>query len=255
MSAPRLPGKVAFITGGSSGIGAAIAKLFASEGAKVVLTARTEEPLKKIGAEINASGGTAATITGDVTQMDDMRRAVEFATYTFGTVDILVNSAGVIKRTEVIEDATDEDFDWQMDINVRGVFHTTKFCLPVMMKQGKGAIVNIGSVSSFIATKGYATYCATKGAVMSYTRVVALQYAEHGIRANVVEPAGIHTPLAYMDRPNYEDGLEEAIKRTDPIARIGQPEDVAYAALFLASDESSWITGQSIVVDGGASIK
>lgn len=251
----RLPDRVALITGGGSGIGAAAAILFAEEGAKIVVSGRREGPLKETVKTINDAGGEAAFITGDVTQLDDVERMVQFTVDTFGRVDILINSAGVIKRTEVIEDATPEDWAWQMDTNARSVFYTCKFALPQMMKQGYGAIVNIGSVSSLLASNGYATYCASKGAVRSYTRVVALQYAEHGIRANVVEPAGIQTPMAYMDRPNYETGLDSAIKRNYPIARPGQAQDVAYAALFLASNESSWITGQSIIVDGGMSLK
>ena len=246
----RLANKVALITGGNSGIGAATAHLFAQEGAKVVVSARREPELRDVATEIDG-----AYVTADVTNEDDVEKMVEFAVQQFGRIDVLVNSAGVIQRTEVIEEQTTDAWEWQMNTNLRSIFYTTKYTLPIMMKQQSGAIVNLGSVSGFLAAKGYATYCATKGGIRAYTRVVALQYGEYGIRANVVEPAGIKTPMAYVDRQHYDETLSKAVEQNYAIKRPGEPDDVAYAILYLASDEAGWITGQSIVVDGGLSLR
>lgn len=251
----RLAQRVALITGGGTGIGQAIAQLFAQEGARVVVTGRREAPLLETVRAIQDAGYEAVYIQGDVSSMDSVEAMVKFTIDTYGSIDTLVNSAGVVKRKEKVEEATLEDWDWQMNINLRSVFFTTKAALPYMMQQRKGIFVNIGSASSFKVSSGYATYCATKGGLKSYTKVIALQYAEYGIRANLVEPGGIHTPMSYVDRPDYDETLDAAIKRHYPIQRVGKPIDIAYAALYLASDEASWVTGQSIVVDGGASLK
>lgn len=255
MNSQRMTERVALITGGGTGIGQAIAKLFAQQGAKVVVSGRRTAPLEQTVEEIHHSGGTAAFISGDVTSLENVEAMVNFTVATYGYVDTLVTSAGVIHRDEIIEDATPAQWEWQVNTNLRAVFYAIKCCLPVMIERRKGVIVNIGSVASFKAPKGYATYAATKGALKSYTRVLALQYAEHGIRANIIEPAGVHTPMSYVDRPNYDDGLEQAIQQHYPIRRLGKPEDIAYGALYLASDESSWVTGQSLVIDGGFSLK
>jgi len=246
---------VALITGGGTGIGEAIAKLFAKEGAKVVISGRRSEPLATTVQAIKDADGHAVYISGDVSSMDDARRMVSFTVDQYGWIDTLVNNAGVIRRTEKVEETTEEEWNWLVDINLKGIFHTTKFCLPFMMERKKGAIVNIGSINAFLAAPGYATYCATKGGVVAYTRAIALQYAKYGIRANVISPGMIHTPMAYVDRPNFEELVDDIVERFYPIKRVGLAEDVAYAALYLASDEAGWVTGQNLTVDGGFSIK
>jgi NAD(P)-dependent dehydrogenase (short-subunit alcohol dehydrogenase family) len=255
MSVLRLKDRVAFITGGGSGIGAAIARLFAQQGARVVVAGRRDEPLAAIVRAIEETGGQAACTSGDVTRLDDVQKMIHFTVDRYGSLDTLVNNAGVIRRTEKVEETTREQWDWLVDTNLKGVFHTTKLCLPFMMQSTRGTIVNIASINAFVAAPGYATYCATKGGVVAYTRAVALQYAEYGIRANAISPGMVHTPMAYVDRPNFEEVVDDIVERFYPLKRVGLPEDVAYAALYLASDEASWITGQNLVVDGGFSIK
>lgn len=255
MGALRLKDRVAFITGGGTGIGAAIANLFAQEGARVVIAGRRSEPLEAVVRAIKDAGGHAAFTCGDVAKLDDAQAMIRFTVDQYGSIDTLVNNAGVIRRTEKVEETTEEQWDWLLDTNLRGVFHTIKFCLPFMMQSKNGAIVNIASINAFVAAPGYATYCATKGGVIAYTRAVALQYAQYGIRANAISPGMVHTPMAYVDRPNFEEVVNDIVEKFYPLKRVGLPNDVAYAALYLASDEASWITGQNLVVDGGFSIK
>ena len=255
MTEQRLNGRTALIVGGGTGIGRAIALLFARHGARVVVAGRRVEPLQQVVAEIEGEGGTAVAVTGNVASMDDARAMVDFAVAQYGTVDTLVNCAGVISRTENVEHTTDDEWAWQVDINLKGVFHTTKHCLPIMIENKKGAILNIGSICASVGIPGYATYSATKGGILAYTRVIALQYAAHGIRANVISPGMVHTPMSYVDRPNFDEVVDDVVASAYPIQRLCVPEDIAYAALFLVSDEAGYITGHNLVVDGGFSIK
>ena len=255
MNKKRMEGRIALITGGGTGIGKAIAILFSEEGAKVVISGRRKDPLEQTVNELTSKGHDVAFITGDVSIMSDAEKMVKFTAEHFGGFDTLVNSAGVISRTEQVETTSDKEWNWQMDINLKGVFHTTKHSLFYMMRQGKGSIVNIGSISANLAAPGYATYCATKGGVLAYTRVIALQYAKYGIRANVVSPGMVQTPMSYVDRPNFDEMVDKIVEDLYPIKRVGLPIDVAYAVLYLASDEAGYVTGQNLIVDGGFSIK
>ena len=251
----RLEGRVALITGGGTGMGRAIARLFAQEGAKVVVTGRRLQPLRETVEEIVSRGGTAAYFSGDVSKWNDAKDMVGFTVEQFGWVDTLVTCAGVIRRTEKVEETTEEQWHYQIDINLKGTFAMIKFVLPIMMERKFGVIITISSISAYYAAPGYATYCASKGGVSALTRCVALQYAPYGIRANAICPGMVHTPMSYVDRPNFDEIVDDIVKRLYPIGRVAVPEDIASVALFLASDESSYITGQDIFVDGGFTIK
>lgn len=252
----RLQEKVALITGGGSGMGEAIAKLFAQEGASIVVTGRREEPLKQTVSDIIAQGGRATYLSGDVSRWEEAKAMIDFTIQNFGHLDVLVPCAGIVRRTEKIEETTEEQWSDQIDINLKGTFALIKFALPHMMEQRRGGIVAISSTMASLAAPGYATYAASKGGVSALIRVVAVQYASYGIRANAICPGMTHTPMAYVDRPRpFNEIVNDVLEQGYPIKRVGQPEDVAKAALFLATDESSYLTGQNIFVDGGFSIK
>ena len=244
------------ITGGSTGIGQAIAKLLAQEGATVIVTGRREEQLKETRESIAAQGGQADYFRGDVSQWGEAKAMVDFTVKKFGNIDILVTCAGVVRRTEKLEETTEEQWDYQIDINLKGTFAMIKFVLPSMLEQKRGVIIAISSTLGHYAAPGYGTYCASKGGVSALIRCVALQYAAYGIRANTICPGMVHTPMAYVDRPRpFDEIVNEIVERDYPIKQVGEPEDVAKTALFLASDDSSYMTGQDLFVDGGYTIK
>ncbi len=245
----RLEGKVAIISGGARGQGAAEAKMFAREGAKVVFGDILDEDGKKVEAEINEIGGDAVYVTLDVTDEDSWRQAVDTAVARYGKVDILVNNAG-IAIWAAGDDASVEDWDRVMDVNAKGVFLGTKAVIPEMRKAGGGSIVNISSISGLI---GQATihpgYNASKGAVRILTKSTAIQYAKEGIRANSVHPGPVMTE---MTAHGWRD--PESRRRTEqntPLGRYAHADEIASGVLFLASDESSYMTGSELVIDGG----
>ena len=256
MTQLRLQERVALITGGGTGMGQAIAKLFALEGAKVVVTGRREEPLKETVQDIVAQGGQAAYFSGDVSRWNDAEAMVGFTVREFGQIDILATCAGVIRRTEKVEETTEEQWHYQIDTNLKGTFAMIRFVLPHMMERKQGEIIAISSTSAHLAAPGYATYCASKGGVSALIRCVALQYASYGVRANAICPGMVRTPMSYVDRPRpFDEIVDEVVQQNYPIKRVAVPEDIAKAALFLVSDDSSYITGQDLFVDGGFSIK
>ncbi len=248
---PRLEGRVALISGGARGQGAVEARLFAREGAKVVFGDILDEDGSRVEAEINEAGGDATYIHLDVTGEADWRAAVETAVNKYGKLDVLVNNAGITIR-KPIEETTEEDWDRIMAINAKGVFLGTKQAIPAMRQAGGGSIINISSVAGLLGsnTTG-ASYTATKGAVRLFTKVTAVQHASDGIRCNSVHPGLIETPMT-ADRLADPDRREQQRERI-PLGRIGTAEDVAYGVLFLASDESSFMTGSELVIDGGSS--
>jgi NAD(P)-dependent dehydrogenase (short-subunit alcohol dehydrogenase family) len=247
----RLDGKIALITGGASGMGRVAAGLFAKEGASVVLTDVADEAGEDVARGIEAAGGQAAYIHADVASEDDARAMVEAAVERFGGLHVLYNNAGVMLPDDGSIDSTDASvWDRTLDINVKGVAFGCKYGIPAMIASGGGSIVN---VASFVAWMGAATsqtaYTASKGAVLSMTREIAVEYARKGIRCNALCPGPIDTPL-------LAELLSDPARRQRrfvhiPIGRLGQAQELAKAALFLASDDSSYMTGASLIVDGG----
>ena len=247
----RLENKVALISGGARGQGEVEAKLFAREGAKVVIGDILEDEGRRVEAEINELGGECVFVNLDVTQEADWERAVATAVARFGKLDVLVNNAGIFKLGKV-EETTPELWDEIMDVNSKGVFLGTKCAIPEMRNAGGGSIINISSVAGLIGTQYSAAYGASKGAVRLFTKSTATAYAREGIRANSIHPGVIETPMTTPNLLSDDDARQRSIAR-HPLGRIGQPEDVAYGALFLASDESSFMTGSELVIDGGLS--
>jgi NAD(P)-dependent dehydrogenase (short-subunit alcohol dehydrogenase family) len=244
----RLPGKVAIITGGAHGMGAEEAKLFAHEGAKVVIADVLEEEGKKLEAELNQSGGDTIFLRTDVTIEADWQRLVATTVSRFGTLDILVNNAG-LSSTSAADPMDTEGWRRIMEVNTTGVFLGTKYAIPAMQQAGGGAIVNISSIMGFVGGEsGHPAYHASKGAVRIFTKATAVKYGPVGIRANSVHP-GFMPPMRSA-RPRDTADLQRLVDWT-PLRRTGQPIEVAYGVLFLASDEASFITGTELVIDGG----
>lgn len=237
----KLEGKTALITGGNSGIGLAIAQRFATEGARVVITGRRQAQLDRAVALI---GHGAVAVQGDVTDAADLARLFAAIGADGGTLDILVTSSGVSEPMNVAE-TTGAHIDKAFDLNVRGMVLTVQGALP-LMKQG-GAIVLVGSIAGFIGNPGYGTYSATKAAVRSYARTWTHELAPRGVRVNVVSPGPTDTPMF----DGVTDEMRAAFTDRIPLKRLGRPEEVAAAALFLASDESRYVAGADLVVDGG----
>ena len=244
----RLENKVALISGGARGMGAVEAKLFAEEGAKVIIGDILEEEGRKVEAEINEAGGGCVFVSLDVRSEEAWQNAVNEAVSRYGKLDILVNNAGIY-RAHNVEETTSDEWDQVMDINAKGVFLGTKHAIPAMRDAGGGSIVNISSVAGLVGSRATSAYNASKGAVRLLTKSTAIQYASDGIRANSVHPGTIETPMTegFLADPSMR---QDRMDRT-PIGRLGKPEDVAYGALFLASDEASFMTGSELVIDGG----
>ncbi len=243
----RLDGKVAIITGAGSGQGAVEAKLFAGEGAKVVATDIQLEAVSKVVEEIRESGGDAAAFEHNVSSEEDWDKVVGKTVEAYGKLDILVNNAGILIN-KTAEDTTLEEWNRVMDVNARGTFLGIRRVIPEMRKAGGGSIVNISSIYGILGY-GTAAYNASKGAVRSLTKNVAADFAKDNIRVNSVHPGIIATPMA---RDAYDDPERKAaVEEMTPLGRFGQPEDVAYGVLYLASDESTYMTGAELVLDGG----
>ena len=244
----RLEGKVALITGAARGQGAAEARLFAKEGAKVVLADVLDRDGTAVAAEIAELGGEALYVHLDVSSEDDWQQAVEAAVSSYGKLDVLVNNAAIWRGGHVA-DTSSEQWDQVLDINAKGVFLGTKLAIGEMRKAGGGSIVNISSTAGLVGSRTSTAYSASKGAVRLFTKSTAVQYGAEGIRANSIHPGPIDTAMGDQVWPDA-GSREEAIDRT-VLKRIGTPEDIANGALFLASDESSFMTGTELVIDGG----
>jgi NAD(P)-dependent dehydrogenase (short-subunit alcohol dehydrogenase family) len=248
----QLDGKIALITGAASGIGRATALLFAREGAAVVLTDINEPEGKTVAAAITQQGGRAICEAGDVTLAGDCERMVQRAAREFGGVDILFNNAGIIRRASVVE-LDENDWDRVMAVNVKSIFLMSREVIPVMAAAGGGSIINTASGWGLAGGPRAAVYCASKGAVVLLTKAMAIDHGAQKIRVNCICPGDTDTAMLrkeaqQLGEPN-DKFLAEAAKR--PLGRVGKPEEIAHAALYLASDTSSFVTGTALVVDGG----
>ncbi|ABX31453.1 short-chain dehydrogenase/reductase SDR [Petrotoga mobilis SJ95] len=246
--AGRLEGKVAIITGAARGMGRAEAELFAKEGAKVVVADILEKEAKEVADKINKDGYEAMAVKLDVTKADEWKKVVDQVTEKWGKVDVLVNNAGIFPRSGV-EDASEEEWDRVMNVNAKSQFLGIKYVLPAMKKATKGSIINISSIYGLIGSGAAVAYHASKGASRLLTKTVAAELAKYNIRVNSVHPGVIRTPMT--DELLKDEQSAKGILGTTVLGRPAEPEEVAYGALFLASDESSFMTGSELVIDGG----
>ena len=245
----RLDGKVALISGGARGQGALEAELFVSEGAKVVFGDVLDQEGAAVEAKIKNVGGDATYVHLDVTRDDEWRRAVDLAESTYGKLNVLINNAGIAHGDPILE-TTDETWDRVMAINGKGVFLGTRAAIPAMQRAGGGSIINISSIAALIGQRHTGSaYAASKGMVRIFSKTTAIQYADDGIRCNSIHPGPTVTAMTAGITDNPE--VMERRLREIPLRRLGRVEDVAFGALYLASDESSYITGIELIIDGG----
>ncbi|WP_127506103.1 SDR family NAD(P)-dependent oxidoreductase [Paenibacillus humicus] len=244
----RLKGKVAIITGAAGGMGKADALLFAKEGAKVVITDLQEEKIQEVVKEIETLGGEAIGLKHNVASEEDWVSVVDAAIAKFGQINILVNNAGISDAVPFL-DQTVERWERTMTVNVTSIFLGQKYVIPHMIEAGGGSIVNISSIAGLTGGSGAGPYTASKGAVRMLTKATAVDYAKHNIRANSIHPGYIETPMT-VDLMKDEQMVQWFLMQT-PLPRLGKPEDIAQGVLFLASDESSYITGVELPIDGG----
>ncbi len=250
----RLKNKVALITGAALGQGRAACLIFAREGARIVALDIDADNGEKSVEMVRAQGGEAVFCPCDVASEKQVAQAVSTGVETFGRINILYNNAGVLWRDRDFEvtRTTEENWDRVMDINLKGAVWVCKYGIPELIKAGGGSIINIASLSALLGfTTAQDAYACSKGALISLTRSLAIVYAKHGIRANTIHPGPVETPM----QREWDDETKREIAAWVPLGRIGQPEDIANCALFLASDEASFITGQEITVDGGIMVK
>jgi len=250
----RLQDKVAIVTGGSAGIGRTTCRTLASEGAKVAVTDLQDEDGRKVVEEITEARGTAEYWHLDVSSESKVKKVFSEILDRFDSIDVLVNNAGISGTTKPTHEITEEEWDKVMAVNVKGVFLCTKHALPIMRKLGGGSIINLSSIYGIVGAPDLPAYHASKGAVRLMTKTDALLYAKDKIRVNSVHPGFIWTPLVEELGKNSDEGVEKFRKHLDsrhPIGHVGEPEDVAWGIVYLASDESKFVTGSELVIDGG----
>jgi len=251
----RLQDKVIIVTGAASGIGATAARLFAQEGAKVIATDVQAPAVLIVVEEVLRNGGSALAMGHNVASAADWHQVVERAVGEFGRIDVLLNNAGIADKAPVsfsTPETTDEaEWDRIVDVNLKGTFLGIKAVLPVMKENGGGSIINVSSVAALIGSGGPFAYTASKGGVRSLTKHVAFHYGRFNIRANSIHPGGVRTPMIEADLRNPD--IERAVTASIPLGRVAEPAEIANLALFLASDEASYLTGAELVADGGLS--
>lgn len=252
MSGEQLDGKTALITGGAGGIGRATALLFAREGAAVVIVDTNLKAGEEVAHEITGAGGRAIFERANVTRSADCRHAVERTVRDFGGIHILFNNAGIIRRASVVE-ISEDDWDAVMAVNVKSIFFMSREVIPIMAKAGGGSIINAASGWGLAGGARAAAYCASKGAVVLMTKAMAIDHGRQNIRVNCICPGDTDTAMLRNEARQLEEAedrfLSESAKR--PLGRVGRPEEIAQAALYLASDSSTFVTGAALVVDGG----
>jgi NAD(P)-dependent dehydrogenase (short-subunit alcohol dehydrogenase family) len=250
----RLAGKVILVTGAGSGMGRVASLMFAHEGARIVANDLAAGPLEETVATVKSAGGDIVGLPGDVSVVDDVQRLMQEGAQRFGALHVLYNNAGIMPAEDTsVEETSERTWDWVLDTNLKSMFLCCKFGIPELLKAGGGSIINI---ASFVAILGCTVpqdaYTASKGGVISLTRSLAVQYGKRGIRANAICPGPIETPM--LRRLWTSEAERDKRLARIPLGRFGAPEDIVNAGVFLASDESAWITGTTFLVDGGVTI-
>lgn len=245
----RLENKVAIITGAGSGIGREVARLFAQEGAGVVLTGRTKEKIDNVCEEIIKEGGKAICVPGDVTNREDMKNAVNEAIRSFGRIDILINNAG-INQDALVSRMSEEQWDNVIEVDLNGAFNCIQAVLGTMLNQGRGVIISASSISGIYGNIGQTNYSAAKAGLIGLTKTLAKELGKKGIRVNAVAPGFTVTPMT----SRVPEKILEIMKEKTPLNRLGEPRDIAQAYLYLASDEARFVNGAVLCVDGGLTI-
>ena len=249
----RMEGKTAIVTGGALGIGRATCELLAREGARVAIVDLKDEEGRELADEIGRTGGSARYWRADVASESDIERIFREIGEAFGGIDVLVNNAGISGASKPTHELTEEEWDRVQAVNVKGVFFCTKHAIPWMLRAGAGSIVNLSSIYGLVGAPDAPPYHASKGAVRLMSKTDALLYAKQGIRVNSVHPGFIWTPMVekFLKAQGDVAKLRQALDALHPLGRVGEPEEVAYGILYLASDESKFVTGSELVIDGG----
>jgi len=247
----KLSGKVAIVTGAASGMGKAIAELFAQEGAKVVASDVNAEGVQAVVKGITDKGGTAIAVTANVAKEEDVQNLVDTAVSTYGTVDILINNAGIMDNFVPAAEITDDLWERVFAVNTTGTMRATRKVLPIFMEKKSGAIVNIASIGGLHGSRAGATYTASKHAVIGFTKNVGFQYGEFGIRCNAIAPGGVNTNIGTTMNNPSQFGMGKAMSGAGNNPRSGEPEEIAKVALFLASDDASFVNGAVVTADAG----
>ena len=247
----RLQDKVAVVTGAASGMGKSITILYAKEGAKVVVSDLTLEGAGATVAEITAFGGTATAVEADISKERDVYRLIKAALNSYGTLDILVNNAGIMDNFAPAGDVTDEMWEKVFAVNVTGVMRTIRQAIPIFLEKGAGVIINIASVGGLYGSRAGASYTAAKHAVVGLTKNTGFQYADKGIRCNAIAPGGVNTKITASVNNVNQEGMNKVMAGATLNPRTGEPEDIARVALFLASDDASFVNGTVVTADSG----